>query len=195
MPTIDDLTPLQGKSGHTGVVHGSGFSSLTATVLFGATSAGEIATTSDKVVKFKIPVTGAGDRRPDDPTKANVTVAIGGVQASFVFQYDPTGTQPVITGFDPASFTTGTSRSPFTHLVTKAMGSDFTNSQGRRPESAYIPDLGLKATSVSFDPAMPGEVGLTFDSPTNIPASAYVVLVGFSDDAGAAGSITVNPAA
>ena len=186
MALIEDLTPEKGKVGHTGVVHGNGFTGLSATITFGAKSAGEIETKSDQVVKFKVPFTEASDRLPSDPSKCLVAVAIGDASRSFVFQYDPPGDPAVISRFDPDNLPAAVT------LTTKAVGTNLANAQGRRPTSVFLVESGLAGTinEASISPTS-FEFSVTSLTTRPIPAGGYTVVVGFNDGSGASGGLTV----
>lgn len=186
MALIENLTPEKGKLGHTGVVHGDGFSGLTAAITFGAKPAGEIETKSDQVVKFKVPFTDASDRLPADPSKCLVNVAIGDASRSFIFQYDPPGDPPAITGFDPNEFPTAVT------VTTKAIGSSLANAQGRKPTTVFLVELGITG-EINAASITPGSFEFSVSSPNSrpIPAGAYTVVTGFNDGSGASGTLTL----
>lgn len=176
--TIDSMTPLKGKVGQTGVVHGTGFEGNAAAIKFGAKSADDIKTVSDQLVKFKVPATDASDRLPSDASKVRVTVTIGDASAGFVFQYTAPGQEPTITAFDPPSVPSST------EIQTTVLGRDFTNPQGRTPTSTYLVETGTAGVVTDVDPEGQSLVA-TFVRGDPFPPGIYTVIVGFSDGSAA----------
>jgi len=192
MAVIDSLTPEKGKVGHTGVVHGTGFKGNNASVTFGTANkpADSVQITSDEVVKFKVPATDVADREPWDRTKCIVNVSVGAASKSFIFQFDPPGTPPVLTSLDPANIPSSPT------ISTTARGADFTNNLGRVPDAVYLVEAGLSG-DIHAETISAQSFSVTFTTgderksipPLDVP---YTVLVGFNDGSSVTGQLTVS---